>query len=182
VVYPEYRFKQIPTDCWSTREKLALASSVMRSGDQNWWVQLQVLLNFKHIALTFWEMSFTLNVLCILRERNRLSCPPPLGGEITKVECIRYIWNAIQWFHVWEFGITSGSFYPLPMCLTSVLHMVDTIVDPRAICYRCFLQKEESGVRCYDRYRIFFHPRLDLTAVDCMSLLMLNNVVHNPQV
>jgi len=29
---------------------------------------------------------------------------------------------------------------------------------------------------------ISFHPRLDLTAVDCMSSLMLNNVVHNPQV
>jgi len=85
VVYPEYRFKQIPTDCWSTREKLALASSVMRSGDQNWWVQLQVLLNFKHIALTFWEMSFTLNVLCILRERNRLSCPPPSEGKLLRL-------------------------------------------------------------------------------------------------
>lgn len=28
--------KQVPTDIWSTRERLALAASVMRSGDQNW--------------------------------------------------------------------------------------------------------------------------------------------------
>lgn len=26
-----------PTEPWSVREKLCLASSVMRSGDQNWW-------------------------------------------------------------------------------------------------------------------------------------------------
>jgi bromodomain-containing protein 8 len=32
----KYRLKQMPTDVWSIREKLALASSVMRSGDQNW--------------------------------------------------------------------------------------------------------------------------------------------------
>lgn len=41
---PEYRLKQMPTDVWSVREKLALASSVMRSGDQNWYVSLQYLL------------------------------------------------------------------------------------------------------------------------------------------
>ena len=38
VVYAEMRLKQMPTDVWSVREKLALASSVMRSGDQNWFV------------------------------------------------------------------------------------------------------------------------------------------------
>ncbi len=26
-----------PTEQWSIREKLCLASSVMKSGDQNWW-------------------------------------------------------------------------------------------------------------------------------------------------
>ncbi|RWS11201.1 bromodomain-containing protein 8-like isoform X2, partial [Dinothrombium tinctorium] len=31
------RMKQVPIDVWSTREKLALASSVARSGDQNWY-------------------------------------------------------------------------------------------------------------------------------------------------
>ncbi|XP_037575594.1 bromodomain-containing protein 8 isoform X5 [Dermacentor silvarum] len=32
----EYRLKQTATDIWSTRERLCLASSVLRSGDQNW--------------------------------------------------------------------------------------------------------------------------------------------------
>lgn len=32
----KYRFKQTPTDVWSIRERLCLASSVLRSGDQNW--------------------------------------------------------------------------------------------------------------------------------------------------
>ncbi|XP_064465880.1 bromodomain-containing protein 8-like [Ornithodoros turicata] len=32
----KYRLKQTPTDVWSTRERLCLASSVLRSGDQNW--------------------------------------------------------------------------------------------------------------------------------------------------
>ncbi|XP_037502215.1 bromodomain-containing protein 8-like isoform X2 [Rhipicephalus sanguineus] len=32
----KYRLKQTATDIWSTRERLCLASSVLRSGDQNW--------------------------------------------------------------------------------------------------------------------------------------------------
>jgi hypothetical protein len=44
----EYRLKQMPTDVWSVREKLALASSVMRSGDQNWYVKPY--LKYFHIA------------------------------------------------------------------------------------------------------------------------------------
>ncbi|GAB6024925.1 Bromodomain-containing protein 8 [Chamberlinius hualienensis] len=31
-----FKLKQTPTDVWSIRERLCLASSVMRSGDQNW--------------------------------------------------------------------------------------------------------------------------------------------------
>lgn len=31
-----YRIRQTPTDVWSIRERLCLASSVLRSGDQNW--------------------------------------------------------------------------------------------------------------------------------------------------
>lgn len=34
---PGFRLKQTPIDKWSIREKLALASSVHRSGDQNWY-------------------------------------------------------------------------------------------------------------------------------------------------
>ena len=34
----EYRFKHGPLDTWSVRERLALASAVRRSGDQNWFV------------------------------------------------------------------------------------------------------------------------------------------------
>ncbi|XP_023210599.1 bromodomain-containing protein 8-like [Centruroides sculpturatus] len=33
---PKYRLKQVPTDIWSIKERLCLASSVLRSGDQNW--------------------------------------------------------------------------------------------------------------------------------------------------
>lgn len=33
---PPYQLKQKPTDTWSIREKLALASSVERTRDQNW--------------------------------------------------------------------------------------------------------------------------------------------------
>ncbi|XP_053201249.1 bromodomain-containing protein 8-like [Panonychus citri] len=36
-VRPGFRLKQTPIDKWSIREKLALASSVHRSGDQNWY-------------------------------------------------------------------------------------------------------------------------------------------------
>ena len=34
-----YRLTKRPLDKWSMREKLALASSVKRSGDQNWFVK-----------------------------------------------------------------------------------------------------------------------------------------------
>ncbi len=34
------KFKNIPLDAWSTRERLALACSVMRNGDNNWYVLL----------------------------------------------------------------------------------------------------------------------------------------------
>lgn len=38
VFFKGFRLKQTPTDVWSIRERLALASSVSRSGDQNWLV------------------------------------------------------------------------------------------------------------------------------------------------
>jgi len=32
------KLKRVPVDTWSIKEKLCLASAVLRSGDQNWYV------------------------------------------------------------------------------------------------------------------------------------------------
>jgi hypothetical protein len=32
------KLKRVPIDTWSVKEKLCLASAVLRSGDQNWYV------------------------------------------------------------------------------------------------------------------------------------------------
>lgn len=37
VKFPAGNMKKIQRDMWSTREQLCLASSVSRSGDQNWY-------------------------------------------------------------------------------------------------------------------------------------------------
>ncbi len=37
ILWTEHKLMLGPTEPWSIREKLCLASSVMKSGDQNWW-------------------------------------------------------------------------------------------------------------------------------------------------
>lgn len=37
ILWTEHKLLLGPTEPWSVREKLCLASSVMKSGDQNWW-------------------------------------------------------------------------------------------------------------------------------------------------
>ena len=54
--------KQMPTDVWSVREKLALASSVMRSGDQNWCVNLQCLSDVTLLNVNAFNSDFKLGV------------------------------------------------------------------------------------------------------------------------
>lgn len=38
----EHKLSLGPTEPWSVREKLCLASSVMKSGDQNWYINIVV--------------------------------------------------------------------------------------------------------------------------------------------
>uniref|UniRef100_A0A3B3CAI8 Bromodomain containing 8 n=1 Tax=Oryzias melastigma TaxID=30732 RepID=A0A3B3CAI8_ORYME len=49
-----------PTEPWSVREKLCLASSVMRSGDQN-WVSVSRAIKPFHVLLCWFLNLFTLH-------------------------------------------------------------------------------------------------------------------------
>lgn len=52
--------KMVSIDTWSVREQLCLASSVLRSGDQNWYFFyiLKQILNKDNLKQQFWRKGF----------------------------------------------------------------------------------------------------------------------------